>query len=473
MNAVCFVFLLLLKYTASAAPHCLASVQQKCSNDTDCQFLLKNYLLGCASVFAGQVCSETCKTAYDQLLRNSVGSQYYSCSCYESTICNLYKNNLLRQCFDGVAPTPGFISTDDSNTGRESLSCVLLNSVCNSFVSTCQRRYQTFIVTCQDAFDGFDCSSQCNYSVYHMLRHPVTRRFLSCDCLNDTVCRRRENNLLQTCYNGTTPDAPPPDATPTIYAQGTCEALLEECFSSDFQTCGKTFLAVEGFCAQSPNPVSSADASCSTPCEDRLRKAWSATEFARKVSTCNCTNGNSSECLRVSSYSKMFERCGFNGSTDVITTPAVTQIPHIWCESVVDTCKNSDCVDSVPRAFRETCAYLFADSHYRTLSLNLSACTNECRSDLTALADTRAAIVINSCVCMKPSSSVCQKVSLYRSVFLLCDIEMGSVTVSATVSATSTSLDVATPTTRGGETVKTPSVLGLVVVMFVQCFVTF
>ena len=213
-----------------------------CSSVNCTEAVCTSYYNECASAFrAGGNCSQACKDAYDQLLRNAVGSQYLGGN---NSLCNQSSQNFYNNCFNGVRPSPPPVST------QKPTPCTYsgVGTLCDQN-STCRPLLLAYTNECRFAFQGINCSQQCKQALGAVLQDPIGRRFIypNCSCAgNDTDCVQIGQNLDGACFptQPSSPGCTTDDVVSACTKDATCQPRL-----SAYQTaCSSAFQGVN--CSQ-------------------------------------------------------------------------------------------------------------------------------------------------------------------------------------------------------------------------------
>ena len=214
-----------------------------CSSVTCTEAVCTSYSNECASAFrAGGNCSQACKDAYDQLLRNAVGSQYFGCDCGNDSLCNQSSQNFYNNCFNGVRPSPPPVST------QKPTPCTYsgVSTLCGQN-STCRPLLLAYTNECRFAFQGINCSQQCKQAMDAVFQHPIGRRFTDpiCSCAeNDTDCVQSGQNLVRACFSTPNYNCTTSDVVNACTKDETCQPRL----SAYVTACSSAFQGVS--CSQ-------------------------------------------------------------------------------------------------------------------------------------------------------------------------------------------------------------------------------
>ncbi|XP_062512393.1 uncharacterized protein LOC134188211 [Corticium candelabrum] len=398
----------------------------------------------------GVTCTQTCKDSYHKLLGNAIGRDFYQCNCGTgalSATCQSFTNNLLSNCFGGVAPTPPPVVSGSASTVVVQ-SCSSVTSSCG-YNPTCKPRYMNYIQSCSTALLGVRCSSQCNQSFYELLRHPVGSQFLGCSCGDASDCSASLANFYGTCYNGSIPVAPPTVVIPTSNPPGTCEAFQEKCYTYNYGTCGLYFLRLNGLCNET----------CRADCVNEMQNLLLTIPYAREILTCSCKNATNSICRDILAYQREFLDCLEITLPPAVVTSTPTQFPRDSCEGLHQVCiqqLGAQCASLQQQVFEGNCSYLNAQG-----AANLSLpCTDDCQSSLQTLAASSHGTVL-TCSCADSGSSVCLNVTKQRAVFNHCGVTPAPPV--ATSSPTSNTNTLPTKGSPGGSAKVAEHVLSVIV----------
>ena len=91
--------------TPAVANGCTYSdVVSDCNKDSTCAARLAAYVDKCIIAFQGISCSQQCKQAFMDLLRDGVANRFSACDCGTDKLCQSSRQNLKTTCFNGTFP---------------------------------------------------------------------------------------------------------------------------------------------------------------------------------------------------------------------------------------------------------------------------------------------------------------------------------------------------------------------------------
>lgn len=165
------------------------SVAIACNQDSTCAPLLTAYNSACRFAFQGINCSQQCRQSLSVVLQDPIGKRFEDpqCGCGSDAACVQISQNLMRACFSTNCTFDDVLPDCNSDT-------------------MCKLRLNAYEAACKYAFQGINCSQQCQQTFVQFLQDPIGNRATACHCApQDTDCQSADQNLSRSCFNGTFP----------------------------------------------------------------------------------------------------------------------------------------------------------------------------------------------------------------------------------------------------------------------------